>query len=215
MSMRWMATKATKYDIDNVSLYTNIFRALKALDDKKGICEYYEALSNLLQDRLADGFCDEIRNIYTWATITPDYTFTDLEKLTENLRENPSLEEIKGSYYCNRDTFRNVFHFIMRNNIRNKKDVVLILVTLKNKEKNEISVKGMLDLKESISRNLRRNDLFVKYSVNQYLVLPYKCKKESVNNIKKRIENEFNPKEDLYIEVVGFTVEKDGYELIF
>jgi len=210
-----IAMKATKNDIENVALYTYIFRALKALGDKKSICDYYEALSSLLQERLSEGFCDEIKNIYTWATITPDYTFTDLSKLIDNLRENSSLEEIKGSYYCDRDTFKNIFHFVMRNKLRERKDVVLILVTLKNYKTVKLDASIMIELKNIISKSLRRNDLFVKYSVNQYLILPYKCKKESAEKIKIRLEESFVPMDkDVYIEAVGFCVGKEEYELI-
>jgi DNA-binding SARP family transcriptional activator len=214
-----IATKATRFDIDNINIYVHVFRGLKALNDKKGILNYYEAISALLQDKLSEGLNDEISYIYTWANNNKEATFNDLKLLTENLRENSNLYEIKGAYYCNRETFKNILHFIMRNKIREKKEVVLVLVTLKshrNEGLNSIDVSKMEELKNTIFNNLRRNDLFVRYSINQYLILPYKCHRESVKRIESRLKKQIDlGNKDLFLDIIGFTLEEENYELIY
>lgn len=202
-----IATKATRFDIDNINIYVHVFRGLKALNDRKGILNYYEAISSLLQDKLAEGLNDEINYIYTWANNNKEATFNDLRLLTENLRENSNLHEIRGAYYCNRETFKNILHFIMRNKIREKKEVVLVLVTLKshrNEGLNSIDVSEMEELKNTIFSNLRRNDLFVRYSINQYLILPYKCNRESVRKIESRLKKQVAlGNKDLFLDIIG------------
>lgn len=217
----FVATTATHYDMSNEELYVHVFRALKAMDDKRGICDYYEAIGEIIYNKIGEGLCEEIKKIYTWAMQEPDFTFNDLEKLTENLRENLNTDEIKGAYFCQRDAFKNILHFIIRNSIREKNDVVITLLTITDLEEKLIEgdkLKEMDRLYDALKSLLRKNDVYVRYSVNQFLVLPYDCSKESISIVEKRVVEKFdrNKKhQELVLDVVSFSIEKKGYQLLY
>lgn len=216
-----IAANASRYDLGNDRFYVYIFRALKALKRRNAIVDYYETLSKAYFNKVGEPLCDEIKKVYAWATRSEEFTFDDLAELTESLRERSKDTVIRGAFYCDRDMFKNMVHFIVRNSMRNDRDVMVMMITIYqlNEQLTEAQLeKGMDRLEEIIRKSLRKDDVFSRYSTNQFLVMPFECKKDKINIIEKRINDNFdktNADSDLAIDIINFTIEEDGYQLLY
>lgn len=216
-----IGAKAKKFNVYNDKFYLYIFKALKALNRRQQIIDYYDELNKYYFKKTGEALSDDIKKIYAWAIRSEDMTFTDIDELTESLRERSKDNVIRGAYYCEREMFKHMAHFILRNSMRNNHEIVVMLITIFD-EKESMSVeerdKEMDILEEAIRKSLRKDDVFSRYSVNQFLIMPFECKSEHINIIETRITNNFekarsNP--DLGAEIVNFKMEEDGYELIY
>lgn len=216
-----IAANASRYDLGCDRFYIYIFKALKVLKRRKAIVEYYDTLSKAYFNKVGEPLCDEIKKIYAWATRSEEFTFDDLAALTESLRERSKDTVIRGAFYCDRDMFKNMVHFILRNSMRNDRDVVVMMITIYQLNEtltDDQLEKGMDKLEEIIRKSLRKDDIFSRYSTNQFLIMPFECKKDKINVIEKRINDNFdkaNIDSDLAIDIINFTIEEDGYQLLY
>lgn len=216
-----IAAKASRYELGSDRFYIYIFKALKALNRRTTIIEYYESLNKTFFNKVGEPLGDEIKKIYAWATRSEDFTFDDLAALTESLRERSNDSQIKGAFYCDRDMFKTMAHFILRNSMRNNHDLVVMMITiykLNDAIKEAELDKGLTKLEDVIRKTFRKDDVFSRYSTNQFLVMPFECKKDKISIIEDRLLANFekaNNDTDFAIDVVNFSIDEDGYELIF
>lgn len=185
------------------------------------IIEYYDSLNKTFFNKVGEPLGDEIKKIYAWATRSEDFTFDDLANLTDSLRERSNDSGIKGAFYCDRDMFKAMAHFILRNSMRNNHDLVVMMITiyrLNDDITEEELDKGLTKLEDVIRKTFRKDDVFSRYSANQFLVMPFECKKDKISIVEDRLYANFkkaNKDTDFAIDVVNFTIDEGGYELIF
>lgn len=68
--------------------------------------------------------------------------------------------------------FKNLIHFVLRNSMRNRRDVVVMLVTIFEEEDTmsmEEREAEMDNLEDVIRKSLRKDDVFSRYSMNRFL----------------------------------------------
>ena len=87
-----------------------------------------------------------------------------------------------GAYYCNYPSFLDVYRLMVRLKERQDLKISLMICTLDSEEQNEkvtdIS-RIMEDFQSFISENLRRSDVFTRYSPNQFLILLFGSDEQS------------------------------------
>ncbi|MEG0292134.1 MAG: hypothetical protein RR617_05260 [Anaerovoracaceae bacterium] len=215
-----IANRANKYETASDDFYIIIFRVLKLLNRRDSIINYFGNISKNYYDKVGEPIAGEIKKIYSWAIGNEELSFTDLETLTENLRERSKDRERRGAFYCEKEMFKNLLHFILRNSMRNSNEIVIMLVTIFEEETmgaNEIT-QEMEKLEEVIRMCLRKDDIFSRYSTNRFLIMPFDCKATKVNVIDDRISakfNEYNKNPNLSIDIINFTIEENGYQMLF
>lgn len=216
-----IATKASKFDLGNDKFYVYIFKSLKHLNRRQTIVNYYENLNKFYSSKMGESLSDEIKKIYAWAIRSEELTFSDISELTESLRERSKDRVIRGAYYCEKEMFKNLVHFILRNSMRNNKDVVVMLITISEEEQRMTMhqwERAMDKIEEVIRKSLRKDDVFSRYSVNQFLIMPFECLRNKINVIEDRMVKNFeelNEDSNLSIDIINFTMEEEGYQLLY
>lgn len=116
------------------------------------------------------------------------FPFRDIGEIQFFLHEDP----VSGAYYCSYPSFIDMYRVFSRNMERTGMSIYMQLVTLVDYEGKAFSNQEKLktrsaELKECISRSLRRGDVFTRYSSCQYLILLIACDREGCQVVAKRI----------------------------
>ena len=99
-----------------------------------------------------------------------------------------------GAYYCNYPSFLDVYRLMVRLKERQDLKISLMICTLDSEEQNEkvtdIS-RIMEDFQSFISENLRRSDVFTRYSPNQFLILLFGSDEQSGEKVVARLQRKW------------------------
>lgn len=128
--------------------------------------------------------------------------YEDLEKMqlcgAESVRSSSSLKEItnrlrerkmEGSFEVEYGNFENIYRFMERNLIREKREVQCVLFTIDdNMEVDEIGLKRQLEhLQHAVASSLRKGDVTTRYSSSQVLALLMDVNKQNADMVVNRI----------------------------
>ena len=151
--------------------------------------EVYEYVSNLFLKELGVELSEKMR-LYHKKIVSSDACLEmNLEMIQENLKENGKEQ---GCFYCEYEFFRSFYRLKSRNIDRTREIIYIGLVTVINNKDESMMSKRALDsvmdiLKVMIRYELRKGDIFTKFSGNQYLVMLPTPSIESANLVLKRI----------------------------
>jgi tetratricopeptide (TPR) repeat protein len=144
---------------------------------------------------------------YNEFAITPSIRFKDLYKLISHKKHGITMnlstiqeilsegEKSSGAFGCEPSVFRDIYRLETRVMQRTGDSIFLCLLTVGNLKgellKPAVQTRAMDELGESICNSLRREDIFCRYSVSQYLLLLPTATYENGELVLKRIIQNF------------------------
>lgn len=157
-------------------LYRCLFEAMKALDMKQGILNYYPIVSNLFYDELGERLGPELHEIYMWASEGSNQAKEDLWQVKRDLAEiTQDASPVRGAYYCHYEMFKHMYQMVARSAERAGNMMVVMLITITTKPRRVLPkqqvANAMLVLKGVVKDILRKGDVFSRYSRNQYILM--------------------------------------------
>ena len=178
-------------------LYGFIFDAMRHLEMKKAVLNYYPVVSRLFYDELGVQLSAPMREIYRWAAEYSARPRADLREVQQDLAEtSPDRTGITGAYYCEYELFRPLYQTMARGAQRLGGTVLLFLVTLSGKPGQRPTraqtADGMKQLGAVIRTALRRGDTYSQYSANQYVLMLLMRTAEDSAVVEKRIAHAFS-----------------------
>ncbi len=131
--------------------------------------DYYNQVANLCYSNLGMEVPEHLREIYELILQSlPTQRPVDVEELEKGLREEKLSS---GTFYCNYDIFKNIYQINVRAARRALRSRFLVLLTLKEGGTQEHIDDETETLRQIISEQLRKNDVFSQYNVAQYSVI--------------------------------------------
>lgn len=135
------------------------------------------------------------------------YSIGNLDTIQENLVEKEQV--LRGGYYCSFPVFKGVYQMAMRQMERTGQNAYLMLCSLVDKKKRPIMDEERLellleDMKETITKSIRRGDMFTRYGKGQYLVFLVNTSIENCEIVKKRVDKAFGEKG--YVESIKYHI---------
>lgn len=153
---------------------------------------HYEYVTDLFYRELGVKPSERLRNTYREIIKTVSHVETDLEVIKEDLRE---ASQAKGAFYCEYEIFKNMYQLEARSTARTSRAVFIALLTLTTEDKQTPDKKllhsGMEMLLDTIRSNLRRGDVFSRFSATQYVLMLPSLTYENGQMVLKRIIKSF------------------------
>lgn len=165
--------RALQIDPYSEKTYQHLMRFLLIQNERQEVVKVYEEMSKLMLSTFGILPDQESRNLYREA----------LESVKNNSVVSPedaraSLSEqgeITGALVCDYDFFRMMYQAQARTIVRSGQVIHTVLLTLKSRQKREVSEKSltlaMEHLQEHLMRSLRKGDVITRCSSSQYLVM--------------------------------------------
>lgn len=186
--------------------YRHKLLAYLGMNVVKTALEYYRYTLDFFSSKYGTDISDSLRNIHQEIlTRMPDRSL-DINELETTLSTSNEQGE---TFYCNFDTFRNIFQLNLRSVQRAKEKYYLLLLTIKpdgNKRPDTVKIKQIMDdFHHLLAKNLRKNDVFTRTALAQYSVLLTVALEPDIEMIISRIREGFleirsNPNVTLEIE---------------
>ena len=183
------ALNITPYD---EQLYQFLMRGLLAMGQHQGTIAAYQELSQMLYNNFGVIPSDESRAIYREATRTHNSVAISLEVVREQLREDVGSP---GAMLCDFDFFKKLYHKEARAVVRTGDAVHLAFFCVTDMKHQPLARRSldlcMDNLEQCISRNLRRSDIFSRYSASQFILLISQSNYENTVKVCERIRKNF------------------------
>nr|WP_162990643.1 BTAD domain-containing putative transcriptional regulator [Maliibacterium massiliense] len=146
--------------------------ALLATGQSQRAMDYYYYVVDLFYCKLGVDVTGALHDVYTRIVeVIPDYKVS-IRNLEDRLREDT---QPSGSFYCNYEVFKNIYRFNARSIRRARNARFLILLSLEDRRagshQGEEMAQQMEMLKQIIFEQLRRNDVFTRFSATQFSVI--------------------------------------------
>lgn len=157
--------------------------------------EYYYFVIEFFSNKLGLDVSGSMRELYNKIIeMLPNYK-VDLRDLEDTLREDETTD---GTFYCNYDTFKNLYRLNARTYKRSKALRFLVLLTLEDTKSNHAYSqdikKHMNILKRIIFELLRKNDIFTQFSASQFSLILETNSAENCEMVVSRIQDRFDKK---------------------
>ncbi len=159
---------------------------------KEAIAEY-ELVTAILFDDLGIGPSERLKELYAEITSSMHISADSIDEVRKKISEM-MLE--KGPFFCNLETFANIYQFAVRHMDRSGKSVFLMLCTLA--EGDDERLKGGNRLKkiissanEAIKLTCRRGDVYTRYSPSQFLLMLMEIRQENCDIVAGRLRRNF------------------------
>ena len=167
--------------------------SLFALRHYKDAKAAYEQTVDILYNELGVNPSEELALLYKELSAELQDEATSIFTIKESIQEG-AME--KGAYFCNIQTFTNIYHTMVRSLERNGQSCFLMLCTLEGKNKASQTERtehseAVTKLQNAIKSTLRRGDIFTRYSKRQYLILLVGINQENCNLVMQRIDFKF------------------------
>lgn len=132
----------------------------------------YNEVTELLFRELGIGPSTAMRALYREIAKTTHDVQLDLGIIKEDLEET---DRIPGAFYCEYEIFKNLYRLEARTAARSGQSVFVVLVTLEDIDGNLLEVKiqnkTMDSLYRIIRENLRKGDVYARFSASQYVMM--------------------------------------------
>lgn len=195
------------------------FAAMEPLDEKTH-CYVMKALCETGDKQAAKAhYVYVLDHFYNSEGLNPSQEFISFyNELMKNeseqgadisLVKNELSEEknANGAFFCEYEAFRYIFQLELRDSRRTGKPVTLCVVTASDADGNPLTPKQlhsvMRSLNNAIIDNLRKSDIYSRYSANQFIVLFPSATEENCEQISARIIKGFrhsNPRSKVKLE---------------
>lgn len=120
----------------------------------------------------------------------------DVDELEQQLKEHVRNE---GTFYCDFDVFKNIYQMNLRSARRSSRSRYLVLLTMRQPEgvKEEAQQRESDILRDVITTELRKNDVFTKCSPFQYSLIIATTSMEGCDRAISRIMDRFEQKKTI------------------
>lgn len=198
-----LCRKAMIFDPYDEPLHYNLIKVLAELGDQQNAKAAYKYVTDLFYNKFGVNPSDELISLYNDAVRSQKDIELDLGVVERNLNANC---ESSGAFYCEYEFFRHIYQLEIRDAKRSGKKVSICLITVTDID-GEIPPQKALNrsmekLSETISRYLRCNDIYARYSVSQYIVMLTNTSDENCEAIMQRIVRNYrrdNPRSQMLI----------------
>lgn len=183
---------ALKIDPYNESLYLNLLQAMLKLGQTQEALIQYEATTKLFYSSFGITPSRELKALYRDIIKSSRSFEMDIEIIKEQLRE-PS--EMQGAFFCEFEFFKDIYRIEVRSAARTGKPVHICLLTFTDHDGRQLASTTANVLVErliiSVEQNLRRGDVFTRYSICQLILLLPLTTTENANHVAERIVKTF------------------------
>jgi DNA-binding SARP family transcriptional activator len=188
-----VCVKATTIDPFDESFYEMLITALIKLGRQKEALVAYETVTSRLYNELGINPSKSLLALYRDIMKTIKSVERDLIIIKEDLRE---VSQRDGAYFCEYEIFKDMYRFSARSLERTGQSVFVMLVTLTNMNDEipsaEYIGEYMEKVYEIVASQLRRGDLFARFSSTQYVCLLPGTSYENGCRVGERISTSFN-----------------------
>ena len=187
---------ALKIDPYSEKIYQYLMRFLLIADERQEVVRIYEEMSKLLLTTFGIMPDQESRALYREAlSSVKNGTVVSPEVVQEQLCEQG---EINGALLCDYDFFKMLYQSQARAIVRSGIVVHTALLTIKSRNKQEVSAKSvslaMDHLEEHLRKSLRKGDVITRCSSSQFMVMLTSCNYENSCKVCQRFISSFNQK---------------------
>ena len=184
------ALSANRYD---ESLYLTLMTALIKQGKPHIAMSVYERATKLFYNELGVTPSDELQAIYRQIVRSTQNVELDINIIKEKLRED---SENGGAFFCEYEFFKDIYRLEVRSAQRTGKPGHLCLLTIVSSNEKHLSAKALNHMMEKlifqVEENLRRGDVFARYSVCQLILLLPFTSSENAAQIAQRISRAFD-----------------------
>lgn len=172
-----------------------MIQTLLAKGAQQEALQHYKHVTDLFFDQFGVSPSDELTALYKEVVKTDKSMELDLNIIKEGLQED-SPE--KRAFYCEYAFFKDFYQLGARSALRTGQAVQIALITIsssRNKDLTQAQITTTMEqLKEVIAVSLRRNDVFSRYSLTQYLLMLPMASFENGQMILSRITTAYHTK---------------------
>ncbi|MCR0203641.1 winged helix-turn-helix domain-containing protein [[Clostridium] innocuum] len=154
---------------------------------------YYHKVADMYYGRLGIEVTPLCREIYEDVVKCISSNPVDVHELEQQLKDDHRHD---GTFYCDFDVFKNIYQMNLRSARRSSRSRYLVLLTMQQPEdlKEEIQQRESDILRDVITTELRKNDVFSKCSPFQYSLIIATASIEGCDKAISRIVDKFEQK---------------------
>ncbi len=191
-----ICNSALKIDSYSEKIYQYLMRFLLIAEDRQEVVRVYEEMSKLLLTTFGIMPDQESRALYREAlSSVKNGTVISPEIIQEQLGEQG---DIKGALVCDYDFFKMLYQSQARAIVRSGIVVHTALLTVKSRNKQEVSAKSislaMDHLEEHLQKSLRKGDVITRCSSTQFMVMLTSANYENSCKVCQRFISSYSQK---------------------
>ena len=156
--------------------------------------EQYQSVTQMFYREQLATPSENFKELYKIISCSEQEVVTDLARIQEKLEDQEPAR--KGAYQCEYAVFKRLYQLERRSVGRSGDSVYLCLITVGNQQgrnlKPEIQARAMERLQGAIEDSLRASDVYVRYSVSQYILLLPSTSYENGERVMSRILSAFS-----------------------
>ncbi len=184
--------KAVTIDPYDEGLHTHMIRAFLATGAQRMALQHYKHVTDLFFTQFGVSPSEELTALYKEVVKTEKDMELDLHSIREGLQED---SPDRSAFHCEYEFFKEIYRLEARSALRTGQVIHIALLTLTSDSRKPLSQKqtntAMERLKEVIGTSLRRNDVYTRYSVTQYLLMLPSASFENSQMVMNRIISGF------------------------
>lgn len=181
----WQALSYAPYE-DDIHYY--LIYSLYLSGSSQAALTQYNTSRDLFLSRFSRLPSERFLELYKIITAGHNSIETDLSLIQQSLSE----PDPRGCFFCEYETFKEIYHLETRISRRTGTSFFLCLITvMPTFPDNKFLNQGMTKLKTTILSNLRASDIFCRYSTSQYLLLIPAPDLQTMQMIMERITEQY------------------------
>jgi DNA-binding SARP family transcriptional activator len=131
---------------------------------------------------------EELENTYKTLSGNINNEIGDINSIRGGIEET----DMYGAFFCDYELFKNIYRLKARETQRSGEKLALMLFTVMPHSGASIPASGVMErIKELLFSSLRKEDLFSRYSVSQFLILLQGCSENDSSIVFDRINKRF------------------------
>ncbi len=184
--------RAVKIDPYDEGLHMIMIQALLATGAQRTALQHYKHVTDLFFTQFGVSPSEELTALYKEVVKTEKNMELDLSIIKEGLQEE---KPDQAAFHCEYEFFKEIYRLEARSALRTGQVIHIALITLASDSRKPLTQKQtnttMDRLKEVIGTSLRRNDVYARYSVTQYLLMLPSASFENSQMVMNRIVSAF------------------------
>lgn len=180
--------KALNYVPYEESIHYYLISSLYLSGSSQAALVQYTASRDLFLSRFSKLPSERFQELYKVISSSRNGIETDLDFIQQDLSEHHP----RGSFFCEYETFKEIYRLQLRIIKRTQASVYLCLITVIHAAAGDQLNRSMLQLKEIILQFLRGCDIFSRYSASQYLLLICAPEQHAMKMILERISAQYH-----------------------
>lgn len=169
-------------------------QAYLKLKNPQQALDYYNYVVDLFYSRLGVSLSSQMNELYHEIISMLSNKPVNVEELERDLMET---QAVPGTFYCNYDVFKNIYRISARLVKRSLRARFLVLLTIRDDTGTLTNTQLQEEsdvLREVISTNLRKNDIFSQYNIVQYSLILIAQNQENAQKAVTRIDEKYAQK---------------------